>query len=116
MYVCVLPLTSTHFLSLHIINFPFFTPFCNRQMKVKKECIEYIRCFKDDEAKRHQESSTTFYLFLLFLFSICLSFSPFLLLLHDSTRLSYIVSKQKQQQVFVRLQLYCVVPLLVHNA
>ena len=49
---------------LNILSiFPFFAPFCcNRQMKVKKntECIEYIHRFKDDEAKRHQEPSTTF--------------------------------------------------------
>jgi len=69
MYVCVLPLTNTKFFLYILSIFPFFTPFCNRQMKVKKkECIEYIRRFKDDEAKRHQESSTTFCFFSLFLF------------------------------------------------
>src|SRR5690349_4006339 len=60
-YACVLPLKSTHFFLYILSIFPFFTPFCNRQMKVKKkECIEYIRRFKDEETKRHQESSTTF--------------------------------------------------------
>ncbi len=80
--MCVLPLTSTHFFLYILSIFPFFTPFCNRQMKVKKECIEYIRRFKDDEAKRHQETSTTFSFFSLFLFSIYLSFSLLILSLY----------------------------------
>jgi len=60
-------------------------------MKVKKECIEYIRRFKDDEAKRHQESSTTFSFVSLFLFSIYLSFS-LLLLSQYMIRLCHLVS------------------------
>jgi len=109
-YVCVLPLTSTHFFLYILSIFPFFTPFCNRQMKVKKECIEYIRRFKDDEAKRHQESSTTFSFFSLLLFSIYLSFSLFLLSLtiHDSTLPSYILCPNSSNSRFSSLYYYIV--------
>lgn len=83
MHVYVLPLTNTRFFLLYILSiFPFFTPLCNRQMKVKKktrECIEYIRRFKDDEAKRHQDSSATFsfvspFSFFSYLSIFCRSF------------------------------------------
>ncbi len=40
-YVCVLPLTSTHFF-LYILSIFPFTPFCNRQMKVKKKRMHWI--------------------------------------------------------------------------
>jgi hypothetical protein len=101
--VCVLPLTSTHF-SLCILSiFPFFTPFCNRQMKVKKECIEYIRRFKDDEAKRHQESSTTFCFFSLFLFFyLSIFFALSSLTAWFDFAFLYCVSKQQQQQQVFR--------------
>jgi hypothetical protein len=115
MHVCVLPLTSTHFFLYILSIFPFFTPFCNRQMKVKKECIEYIRRFKDDEAKRHQESSTTFSFFFLFsFFYLSIFFALSSLTIHDSTLPSYIVCPNSSNSRFSSLYYYIVSYLFLY--
>jgi hypothetical protein len=113
--MCVLPLTSTHFFLYILSIFPFFTPFCNRQMKVKKECIEYIRRFKDDEAKRHQESSTTFSFFFLFsFFYLSIFFALSSLTIHDSTLPSYIVCPNSSNSRFSSLYYYIVSYLFLY--
>ena len=81
--VCVLPLTSTHFFLYILSIFPFFTPFCNRQMKVKKRMHWIHTSFQGrwgQASPRIVDDILPSSLF--FFFSIYLSFSLFLLSLY----------------------------------
>lgn len=114
--VCVLPLTSTHFFLYILSIFPFFTPFCNRQMKIKKKnalntyvVSRMMRPSVTKNRRRHFACSCFFFFLSVYLFRL---FFP-----HCMIRVRFLVlcPNGSNSRFFVRLLLYCVVPLLVHN-
>jgi hypothetical protein len=115
MYVCVLPLTNTQ-LFLYILSiFPFFTPFCNRQMKVKKKRMHWIHTsFQGRWGQASPRIVDDILLLLPFSLSICLSFSLFLLSLHDSTLASCIVCPNSSNSRFSSVYYYIISSLFLY--
>ena len=124
--MCVLPLTSPHFLLYILSIFSFFTPFCNRQMKVKKKnalntyvASRTMRPSVTKNRRRHFPFSPFFFLLLLVFFfsiylSICLSLFAFSFLnIHDSIQSSC----RSNSRFFVRLLpiLNCAVFCTLHS-
>jgi len=100
MHLCMFFLfVSTHFFFFTYYQFSFsLVRFVTDKWSKKKECIKYIRRFKDDETKRHQrfvdDISSSFFAFLFYLFDSFFSHCMIRVCL-----LSYCVSKQQQQQL-----------------
>ncbi len=111
--MCVLPLTSTHFFLYILSIFPFFTPFCNRQMKVKKKnalntyvVSRTMRPSVTKNRRRHFPSSLSFSFFYLSIFFALSSLTSF-----DFTIVYILCPNSSNSRFFVRLPL---VPLFVH--